>query len=260
MFWEVLLNNAGAMLLIFARVIGMFSFNPIFGRTNIPTMVRTALALGLSVLMFPTLDFAAVTFTGLIPFAFSVLLETAVGLVFGLFINLFTTLMIYAGEMIDMQIGLSMARVMDPSTGVNMPLYATAYTYLFMLYFFLTDSHLSYIQLFADSYAAIPIGAPYIDSQIGLVVASYFSVILTLGVKFALPIIIAQMILEISLGILMKAVPNIHLFAVNIQAKNLLGLFLMFVLASPMASLIDGYLGILFENLYNLIPYLSGAQ
>lgn len=260
MFWEVLLQNAGAMLLILARVVGIFSFNPMFGRANVPTTVKAGLGLALAVLIFPTLDTAALTFTGLIPFAFSVLLETLIGLVFGFFINLIMTIILYAGELIDMQIGLSMARVMDPTTGVSMPLFATAYTYLFMLYFFLTDSHLAYIKLFADSYAAIPIGVQELAGDIGYVIASYFSVILTMALKLALPVIVAQLLLEIGLGVLMKVVPNIHLFAINIQAKNLLGLLLMVLLAAPMASVIDGYLGILFENLRNLIPLIPGGN
>lgn len=259
MFWEELLNNAAIMLLILARVIGIFSFNPIFGRANIPNVVKAGLGLALAVLMFPTLDYSGVEVSGLIPFAFSILLETLIGMIFGFVINLFITIIGYAGEVIDTQIGLSMARVMDPATGVSMPLYATAYTYLFVLYFFVTDCHLSYIKLFADSYTAIPIGVTGINPEIGYVIASYFSVILTMAVKFALPIIIAQMLLEVCLGILMKAVPNIHLFAINIQAKNLLGLFLMFILASPMAGMIDKYLGLMFENLYNILPLIPGS-
>ena len=55
---------------------------------------------------------------------------------FGFFTNLIITVLLYAGEVIDTEIGLGMAKAYDPATGVTMPVFGNYYYYLFILYFF----------------------------------------------------------------------------------------------------------------------------
>ena len=54
--------------------------------------------------------------------------ELGLGLILGFMVNLILTVAISAGEFIDYQTGLSMARTMDPATGVSMPLLQTFIT------------------------------------------------------------------------------------------------------------------------------------
>ena len=105
-----------------------------------------------------------------------------------------------------------------------MPLFANVYYYMFILYFFLTNGHLSYIKLFHISYETLPIGFSGFTADVPLALVTYFSTVLTLAVKLAAPIIAIEFITEICLGVLMKAVPTIHIFALNIQLKVLIGL------------------------------------
>ncbi len=258
MFWDILYNNVIVFALVFARITGIFSFNPIFSRNNIPTMVKVGLSLILSMIIVPTLSADVITFDNTFAFVFAIIREGLIGLVFGFLVNLFMSMILYAGEIIDTQIGLGMAKVMDPTTGANVAIFASMYTMIFTLYFFVTNSHLSYIKLFSLSYETIPIGTTELNLKVGYIIASYFSTILIFAVKFALPIIAAEMLLEICIGILMKAVPSIHVFVINIPLKVALGLIVLIAIAGPMAEYIDSYMGIMFENLYSVMG-LMGA-
>ena len=51
LFWESLLTNTQANILIFARVAGIFAFNPIFSRRNIPSRIKVGATFALTLLI-----------------------------------------------------------------------------------------------------------------------------------------------------------------------------------------------------------------
>lgn len=218
------------------------------------------MAIVLSVLMLSMMGGnTGFVYTSVPQFVFAIIMELAVGLVLGFMVNLILTVLIYAGEMIDNQIGLGMAKAMDPSTGVTMPVFANIYYYLFILYFFLTGGHLSYIKLFAVSYETIPIGFQLGVQAVNIpyIIVTYFTTVITLGVKLALPVMATELIVEFCIGVLMKAVPTIQIFVVNIQLKILVGLVLLIALAAPMSDFIEGLLDILWTNLFSLTDLMA---
>jgi len=250
--WNLIVYNFIGCLLVFARVTGIFTFNPIFGRQNVPMRVRVAMSMAFAVCMLAVTGGS----TGFIPqsvphFVLVLLLEMFFGLVFGFLTNMFLTALILAGEATDRQIGMMMANVMDPGTGIQMPVFATLYYYWFILYFFLTNGHLEYIRLFAISYDLVPMGFEFTWNTIAVThnLVMFFGTIFTLAMKLAIPVISAGLTVEVCVGVIMKAVPTIQVFVVNIQLKILFGLFVILSLARPISNFIDALLGIMWDNM-----------
>lgn len=252
--WDTIFNNFVGFLFVLCRVTGIFTFNPVFSRSNVPTMVKNAISVVLAIVMMMVPDIGIVTpeVTNVIGFVMVAVKELFIGFVFGFFTNLIMTVLIYAGEIIDMQTGLGMAKTMDPSTGINMPIFANIYYYLFILYFFVTGGHLSYIKLFTLSFQTIPLGYDFTLDTIDLtyVIVMYMGTVITLAVKFALPIMVTEMVTEICVGLMMKAIPTIQVMIVNIQLKIIIGLIVLAAAARPMSEYIEKLLGLLWENLY----------
>ena len=196
--------------------------------------------------------------TSTLMLVFDIFKELGLGLILGFMVNLILTVTIYAGEIIDTQSGLGMAKAMDPATGVSMPLFANVYYYMFILYFFMTGGHLSYVKLFHISYETLPIGFSGFNADVMWAIANYFGTVMTLAVKFAAPLLAVELITEACLGVLMKAVPSIHVFAVNIQLKVIIALLILMMLAQPMADFIERLMGIMWQNLYGLLGILGG--
>lgn len=253
-FWNLILNNFIGFLLVLCRVTGIFTFNPIFSRSNVPNSVKAGMSVVLAVVMLPLVGTVTEVpdIPNMLAFGMIIIKELLVGFVFGFFTNLMLTVLIYAGEIIDTQTGLGMAKTMDPTTGINMPIFANIYYYIFILYFFLTNGHLSYIKLFSVSYETIPMGYEITSATIDLteVIVMYFGTVMTLAVKFAMPIIAAELITEICVGLMMKAVPTIQVYVVNIQLKLVVGFIVLVGAARPMSEFIEKLLGYLWENLY----------
>ena len=223
--WDMILNNFLGFLLIMCRVSGIFSFNPIFSRSNFPVRLRAGTTIALAVLFASSMGNIKYEPTGIFMMLFDMMKELGLGLILGFMVNLILAVTISAGELID--------------------------------YFFLTNGHLSYIKLFHISYETLPIGFSGFTADVPWALVTYFSTVLTLAVKLAAPIIAIEFITEICLGVLMKAVPSIHIFALNIQLKVLIGLAAVLIMAQPMSDFIEKLMGIMWQNLYGLLGMMG---
>lgn len=59
-----------------------------------------------------------------------------------------------------------------------------------------------------------------------------------LGIKLCMPILAAELMGQVGMGILMKVIPQINVFAINIELKVLVGTTLLFLLISPFSEFI----------------------
>ena len=258
--WEWIMGNFFAYLLVTARVSGIFTFNPIFSRQNVPTRIKIGATLVMSMVTMSYMgDSLVYTESGFFPLIMDLGKELIVGLILGFFVNLILTVIIYAGEVMDTQIGFGMAKAMDPMTGVQMPLFANMFYYLFILYFFIVGGHLKYVELFVKSYDILPFGYSFTPDTLNLVrfIVDYLGTVLELAVKFAMPILAAELITEFIIGVMMRAVPTIQIFVLNIQLKIVVGLLVLLAVAKPLSDFLEYLLDIMFRNLDNMIGVIG---
>ena len=253
-YWDFLLQDLDAKLLVFARFLGIFAFNPMLSMKNLPAAVRVLTALAVTLGALTVIDVNPIDTVSTGVFALMLLKEGFIGVVLGFVTQLFLSSTLLSGEIMDMQEGLSMSRIYDPGAGVQMPLMGTVTSYMLYLLFFASNSHLTYIRLMTLSFDMIPIGEGGVNTSVWLVITDYFVTTLVLGLKLAMPMLAAQMIMEVCMGILMKAVPQIQVMVVNMQMKMLLGLFLTVLFTPIFASFLDTVLDTMNDALYNTLP------
>ncbi len=250
--WTIIQTNFIVLILVLARVTGIFTFNPIFSRSGVPNMVKVGISFVLALVMTIGSDFSYYQMpSGTLPFVFDFVKELLVGAILGFFTNLIMQVFSLAGEEIDMQIGLSMGKAYDPTFG-SAGVTTQFYSYWFILYFFTVGAHESYIKLFGVSYDSIPLGYTSFNMNFLYVIPRFFQSVMELGLKLAMPIIIAEIVTEFCIGVLMKAVPTIHVFVLNIQLKLLVGFVVLTASCGVVGEFIDMLMGLLFENLYSL--------
>ena len=256
--WEIIQTNFVVVLMVLARVSGIFTFNPIFSRNGVPNTVKAGLTLMLAVVMASAGDFSYTMPQGLFPFVFDIGKELLVGFVLGFYVNIMLQLFSLAGELADFQIGLSMAKGYDPTFGTS-SLVTKYYSYWFMIYFFAVGGHLTYIELFSVSFESIPIGFTSFNINVLYIMVRYFESVLTLGLKLAMPVLATELVTEFCIGVLMKAVPSIHVFVLNVQIKMLVG----FVVLAGSCTMISGFIGdimdLLFTNLNGLLEQMTAV-
>ncbi|MEG0687137.1 MAG: flagellar biosynthetic protein FliR [Hungatella sp.] len=221
--------------LITMRVSGFILLNPIFGRKTIPTMVKAGFIMVLSVSMLTYTQGQGITVEIAGPLAYGILLlkEFLMGFVLGYVVSLFFYVAAYAGGIIDFNIGMSMASVYDPQNNTTMPLTGTIMNAMIMLLFFAVDGHLALFKILAESEQVIPYGQVMITNQAMQAVLDIFQECTLLAVKLSFPIVALELLVEIGVGVLMKVIPQINVFVVNIQIKVLVGNFLLLLMCIP---------------------------
>ena len=244
-FYSLLFDNFETNLLVFSRVLGIFAFNPILSRRNIPQIVKVVCCILITMIVIMVRQPEPVETGTVIGVYLAMLLkEGFVGVVLGFITDMFFYSVQMSGEIMDMQSGLGMAKVFDPGS------------FMMYLYFFVINAHLTYIELFVKSFDIIPLGFEGINPDLGISIVGYFSVVLTLVLKIAMPLIVSQTILQFCVGVLMKSVPQIQIMVINIQLKVGFGFLILFLVAVPLSDLIEKFMNTWLETLEGVLPLI----
>ena len=107
----------GGGFIVFARLLGFIRFAPVFNRKEIAGLVKLAFAFILTIILTPLLK-PAMPPAGISPMLL-ILLNFAVGAIIGYIAQLLILAIEAGGDMINTQMGLSSAMVMDPTSYVS---------------------------------------------------------------------------------------------------------------------------------------------
>lgn len=250
------MDNILLFSLIVMRISGCILFQPILGRRNIPGLVKGGIILVLSMILITSQQYPSVEAVNTIEYVFLLLKELFVGFTLGFIVNLFLYIIILAGELIDFQMGLSMSKIYDAQSNSSIALSSTFYNILFVLLFFVSDAHLALIQMFLNSGQMIPYGALHITEQLSVVILQIFSDCTILAVKFAMPLFAVELLFEIGVGILMKTIPQINVFIINIQVKIMVGIVIMILMFSPMSQFLDNCIIWMFDAIRQVMELM----
>lgn len=233
-------------------------FNPIFGRKNIPATFKVGLTLLMTLFVYGAVPLdQTLAIPSVVVFVVVMVKELVFGFLIGFMMNLFLSTLILAGEFMDMQIGISMSKIYDPASNVSMPVSASLLNAMLMVVFFLTNGHLTLIQVFYHSASAIPFGELVLSDVLFKNLALMFSDILVYSIKMSMPLLAAELITEMGVGLIMKAVPQINVFVVNLQLKIIIGFIMLFLLVPTFAAFIERLFALLFDRI-NLVLGIVG--
>ena len=223
-------------LVVTARVGGFVLFNPILGRTNIPAAFRTGMALVLSVFVTSVSDQQPAQPSGLAEFMVLMLLEIFIGFLLGMAVNFFFYIPQLAGSMIDTQMGMTMNQMYDAGSAANMSVTGQILNVLMLLLFFAGGGHLTLLRMFITSEQIVPFGQVAVGLPAYQLLLELFVECTVLSVKLCMPVLAAELIAQVGMGVLMKVIPQINVFAINIELKVIVGLGLLLVLTIPFSE------------------------
>ncbi len=256
---QFIIENLDVYMLVFARIAAIILMNPIISKANIPAMIRVALVLCISVLIVPVIEIPADFEPGTFDFILNFGKEIVIGFLLSYVFNVFFYMLMTTGDFLDTNFGFAMAKVFNPATNIQSAFSSNLLSTFFILYFFATNSHLALVNVAVSSFDIVPIGLKgfALNSAAGFAI-DLFGNVFAVALKLAIPFIATEFVLEVSLGILMKLIPQIHVFVIQIQLKIILAIFLLFIMASPIAVFIDNYTVMLFDEAKNALRSLTG--
>ena len=181
--------------------------------------------------------------------------EFAAGYVLGLVADLFFMVISFAGYIIDFQMGMSMATVYDPQSNSQMAITGNVMQTFFVLLFFAVDGHLALMKILLTSAEIVPYGGFLITKGLAWRVVEIFMECMIMGVKFSMPILAAEFLVEIGVGILNKVVPQISIFIINIQLKIIVGMGLLVILFSPVKEYLEQIMSTMIKTLQGMLTF-----
>lgn len=232
------MNNFETILLIFARIIGAIYLIPIFSGKNVPRNVKISFSFIIAVLIFSTgiVNFANFNDSA-VGYVFLITKELITGIILSFVVFLFFSIFYFAGQLLDYQLGYSMVSVFDPLTQIQAPVTGNLIYYVSTILLIQSGGLNAVLLAMFDSYETIPIGAINLVGNEGI--ATYFILLsanfLEIGIKIAAPITGTIILIDVSLGILVKTVPQMNVFVVGMPIKVLIGMTL-FLIISPYIS------------------------
>ena len=186
--YEVALEQLEIFVLILMRIASFIYVAPFFNTANVPRRTKIGLAFFVTVLVYSVKADMTVEYSGIIGYAVVVLQEVAVGLILGAMASFCVQIIMFAGKMIDMDTGLAMAQIMDPTTNVQVGIFGnfiTIYTSSASdgigLYRYL-------ISAIVETYNVIPIGQVKFSASIYNDIIGFMSDYFVIGFRIALPV------------------------------------------------------------------------
>lgn len=244
--------------LVFMRMSGLVLFNPILSRNGIPNLAKAGMVMVLSVFVMGRVQAAPPVPGNLVEYALRLLLELGLGFVLGFVMQLFFMVIQVGGEVIDSQMGLTMAQVYDSGSQINMTVTASLLNVLMVLVFFAENGHYTMLRIFLSSQQVVPFGQAAFGQAVASGMAEIFISCMVLALKLAFPILAAELLGELGMGILMKAIPQINAFVINMELKVIIGLVLLFMFMTPISEFLLGAESDMLEAMSRMLAVVAG--
>jgi len=237
----------------FLRLGALFMVAPVFGAQTVPVRVRIILAVLVTLVLIPGLPFNET----IEPFSPAGLItavqQISVGIVMGLILQVVFSALIMAGQVMATTMGLGFASSVDPQNGVQVTMLGQLYLILGTLYFLAMDGHLLLLEVVADSFTYLPVGAPLNGAQIFGDIALFAAELFMAAVLVALPVMVGVLLVNLAFGVITRAAPQLNIFAVGFPTTMLAGFVLMFFSVPVLVPLLEDLFATGFDFMRTLV-------
>jgi flagellar biosynthetic protein FliR len=222
-------------------------------------IVRLTVAVMIGAAIFSSGLVTVAVYTPTVPgFVMAVLMEFMAGAVMGFVLFFVFNIILMVGHILDFMMGLAMVNMVDPLLQIQVPIVGNLFFMSMMALLAVTGGLANFVESFIASYTVLPIGAAWILGNQSL--AAYFVWLMAsfvlIAFSIALPIVGALTVINIALGIMVKAAPQMNVFVIGIPIRIFVGFFLlMTTMVGPMYSI---YRRVFDEALYGLSQLIWG--
>jgi len=238
-------------VMVLTRISAFFMVLPVFGWKSIPVRIKVALTVLIAVF------FSVITPLAIQPKGISVLEaillianEAVYGLALGLIVTFVFTAVKFSGRIVERQMGLAMAEILDPLTGERSQPLGSLLEMIFIILFLSANGHHFFLLIISRSYETFPAGSmPTMPVLAGGIIKAG-STMLLLGLRLAAPMLAAFLVLMVVLAVLARMVPEMNILFISLPLRVGLGL-LMTAIFLP---LINSFVGEFADWMGKLLP------
>lgn len=233
----------GAGIMIFSRLLGLFQFAPGFNRKEVPTIARLSFALIITVVTATLIKIPPIPAHGSV--ILFIILNYAFGALIGYIVNCVLSAVSAGGDMINTQMGMSSATVLDPSTKTQNSILGNIFTLFGLIIFmsigglyWLIDAFIRSFQIFPMYGITVPLAEVINMDYLILLTSNIFVV----GMQIAAPVLLATLGQDIILGMISKTAPQVNVFQMSFLFKPVLGALILTWILPMLLNVITDYI------------------
>ena len=211
------------------RIAALFMVAPIFSVRQIPIRFRMLLAVLITVLVQPVLPPTPVVTVFSAEAILIAVQQIGIGAALGFLMQMAFNALIFGGQVMAYSMGLGFANMVDPANGVSVPVVAQFWLILAMLAFLMMNGHLVLIAAIVDSFSVLPIATDSLGRAGLWELLGWASRMFASGLLMAMPVIIALLLVNIGMGVVSRAAPQLNIFAVGFPLTLTMGFVLIWI-------------------------------
>ncbi|MDB2125066.1 fused FliR family export protein/FlhB family type III secretion system protein [Clostridium paraputrificum] len=236
-----------ALILVFIRLTSFFLVAKSLFPKGTPAILKGAIGMILSFSIISGINYQVVLeINNNYMLVYSVISEIMSGVILGFIANMIFDFIRMAGGYMDIQIGLSMMNMLDPSSETTSTPFSNLSYFISMVIFFIIDGHHLLIKCLIQSFKVVNIGQNIVFQDTFSVVLDAFREYFVIGVKIAIPLVLIIIITDLCMALVSRTVPAINVMILGMPVKMVVGL-LTFIALLPIMIKIVSYA-------FNLIP------
>jgi flagellar biosynthetic protein FliR len=213
-------------LLVFARLTAFVAVFPAFAFASIPALAKVGLGFILALVVTPVVLDTGVHAVSSLGYVLDLAGEALLGLALGLTAGMVFYAVRVAGQLMGIQIGFAVAELLDLS-GVQNTVVAELLFFLSVVFFFSIDGHHAVLSALVKSFELIPLTGGVVTGSVVLMVAHFIGGMFATALKLAAPVLAVMVVVDLSLGLIVRMVPQINVFMLGFPLKVAAGLVIL---------------------------------
>lgn len=215
-------------MLVLSRVAGIFAALPVFGGRRMPMRIKVVTVFMITLVCFPALS-VAIPSVPVDAFSLALLLlsEVMIGLTLAFITQIIFAAVEFSGQIIGMQMGLTISSIIDPSQGTQNQIMSVILTLFATLMFLSLNIHHLFIRAIMDSFRVIPLGGWHMSGNILNFLVIRTADIFIIGIRLAAPVMVALLLATVALGVMARAFPQMNIFMISLPLNIGLGLLIL---------------------------------
>ena len=223
---------------VLMRVSILFFLLPLFGAKGFPAIWKAGLSFVMAMILTPMVPPPLHLPETLPDIVVGLACEALLGFSLAFVVKLAFAGVQLAGQFMAFQMGFSMARAMDPTTGAQSTT-LSQFLYLFtILIFFAIDGHHVLLRAVVASFQMVPPNGFHLSPSLSGVIVKASSQMFLIALKIAAPIMIALFLSNLCLGIVARTVPQVNILMIGFPINIGLGLILFGLTLTMLPSFI----------------------
>ncbi|MEQ8769941.1 MAG: flagellar biosynthetic protein FliR [Phycisphaerales bacterium] len=221
---EPLLVHAAPFMLVMFRLLGLFVLTPLLSSANVPRQARVMIALSFTAAVYPTLGPGAAPDPDLVTLVPLLVTEIMIGATIGLLVSIPLIALQMGGYVMGYQMGLALAEAYNPELDTQSGVLGQLLFYMGMAGFVaLGGLDATFIALLG-TFESMPPGVFSMDVMPLDLLAGILSSAFEFALRIATPVTAVIVMILVSIGFMMKTMPQINVMSVGFAAKIVAGL------------------------------------